>query len=62
MRDYFVRNKVDAAVVQTSAKGEADPASGDACVDMGAPTRANRGLVECLQPDRRVEVTFIRGL
>lgn len=61
VRDYLVRNKVDAALVRTSAKGEIEPASGDACVDMGPERRANRGLVECLQPDRRVEVTFIRG-
>jgi OOP family OmpA-OmpF porin len=62
VRDYLVRNKVDAALVHTSAKGEAEPASGDACVDMGPERRANRGLVACLQPDRRVEVTFVRGL
>lgn len=62
VRDYFVRNKIDAAIVHTSAKGELEPASGDACVDMGPQTRANRGLVECLQPDRRVDVTFVRSL
>ena len=62
VREYLVRHKVDAAIVHTSAKGELEPASGDACVDMGPEARANRGLVECLQPDRRVDVTFIRGL
>jgi OmpA-OmpF porin, OOP family len=62
VRDYLVRNKVDSALVRTTAKGEVEPASGDGCVDMGPETRANRGLLECLQPDRRVEVTFIRGL
>jgi OOP family OmpA-OmpF porin len=62
VRDYLVRNKVDASLVHTSAKGEVEPASGDGCVDMGPETRANRGLVRCLQPDRRVDVTFVRGL
>lgn len=62
VRDYLVRNKVDVAIVHTGAKGEVEPASSDGCLDMGPETRANRGLVECLQPDRRVDVTFVRGL
>jgi OOP family OmpA-OmpF porin len=62
VRDYLVRNKIAAAIIHTGAKGEVEPASGDACIDMGPQRRANRALVECLQPDRRVDVTFVRGL
>lgn len=62
VRDYLVRNKIDAAIVHTSAKGELEPVSGDACMGMGPQRRVNRALVDCLQPDRRVDVTFVRGL
>lgn len=61
VKDYLVGRNVDPAAVRTSAKGELEPASGDACVDMGLETRRNAGLVECLQPDRRVEVTLAGG-
>ena len=58
VKAYLVDRKIDAALVQTSALGEREPVSGDACVDMGPDTRRNAGLVECLQPDRRVELTW----
>lgn len=61
VKDYLVGRNVDPAAMRTSAKGELEPASGDACVDMGPETRRNAGLVECLQPDRRVEVTLAGG-
>jgi len=61
VKDYLVGRNVDPAAVRTGAKGELEPASGDACVDMGPETRRNAGLVECLQPDRRVEVTLAGG-
>jgi OOP family OmpA-OmpF porin len=56
-----VGKAVEPGAVRISARGELEPASGDACVDMGPETRRNAGLVECLQPDRRVEVTLIGG-
>ena len=60
VKAYLVQKKeIDAAAVRTSAKGELVPASGDACEDMGPELRRNTGLVECLQPDRRVEVSLI---
>ena len=61
VKDYLLRRNIDRGAVRTSAKGELEPASGDACVDMGPETRRNAGLVECLQADRRVEVTLIGG-
>ena len=59
VRDYLAGRDVDPALVRASAKGEAAPVTGDACVDMGPEQRANAALVECLQADRRVEVTAI---
>lgn len=61
VKAYLVGRNVDPAAVRTSAKGELEPASGDACVDMRPETRRNVGLVRCLQPDRRVEVTLAAG-
>ena len=58
VKAYLVEKKIDAAAVQTSALGEGEPASGDACIDMGRETRGNAALVECMQPDRRVELTW----
>jgi OOP family OmpA-OmpF porin len=62
VKAYLVGKDIDGAAVRISARGELEPASGDACVDMGQETRRNAGLVECLQPDRRVEVTLIGGV
>jgi OmpA-OmpF porin, OOP family len=53
VKGYLVARGVDPAVVRVGARGELEPRSGDACVDV--PPRA---LVECLQPDRRVQVTL----
>jgi OOP family OmpA-OmpF porin len=61
VKAYLVGRNVDPAAVRTSAKGELEPASGDACADMGPQIRRNVGLVKCLQPDRRVEVTLAAG-
>jgi OOP family OmpA-OmpF porin len=62
VKAYLVeKRRIDPAAVHTSAKGELEPASGDACMEMGPELRKNTGLVECLQPDRRVEVTVSRG-
>jgi OOP family OmpA-OmpF porin len=61
VKAYLVGLGVEASLVSTSAKGEADPATGDGCIEMGPETRRNRALVECLQPDRRVAVTILPG-
>lgn len=59
VKAYLVKKRIDPLAVRTGAKGEREPASGDACVGMGPETRRNRGLVECLGPDRRVELTVL---
>jgi OmpA-OmpF porin, OOP family len=58
VKAYLVEKKIDAGAVQTSALGEREPMSGDACVDMGPERRGNARLLECLQADRRVELTW----
>ena len=61
VKAHLVRLGADAGLVRVSAKGEAEPATGDGCIEMGPETRRNRALVECLQPDRRVAVTVLSG-
>lgn len=59
VKAYLVSLGIDAGVVHTSAKGEAEPISADDCIDMGPENRQNRALIECLQPDRRVAVVVV---
>lgn len=48
--DYLVRRGVDAAILQSMGKGDADPIS-------DCPGgKANKALIACLSPNRRVEV------
>src|SRR5688572_19632651 len=56
VKDYLVGKNLD---VRTDARGEIESATADACFDLGPEVKGNAGLVECLQPDRRVEVTVI---
>ena len=40
-------------------RGEAQPATGDACQKLGAATRHNQDLKACLAPDRRVVIEAV---
>lgn len=51
VRDYL-RQRASTQNVQASGKGESQPVTGDQC--KGVRNRSK--LIECLQPDRRVEV------
>lgn len=59
VKDYLVSKGVEANRVYTEGKGEAQPVTGDSCKNMGKEHRSNKKLVECLQPDRRVEIEII---
>lgn len=59
VKAYLVSRGIDPQAVRTYAKGESEPVTGDGCVDMGPETRDNPGLIECLQPDRRVTVAVV---
>lgn len=53
VKEYLVDNKgIDPNRVFTDGKGEANPVTGDTCQG----NRATRALIECLAPDRRVEI------
>ncbi len=60
VRAYLAGKGVDAGRVRTEAKGKSGPVTGEACKNMGAERRKNQKLVECLQRDRRVEVSDAR--
>jgi OOP family OmpA-OmpF porin len=55
VKDYLA-GKVATQNIEAAGKGEAEPVTGAACERMGPEQRKNRKLVECLQPDRRVEI------
>ena len=55
VRDYL-EGKVATRNIEVAGKGESEPVTGAACERMGPEQRKNRKLVECLQPDRRVEI------
>ena len=52
VRAYLVGKGVDAGSIRTESRGEREAVTGEACKDQG------RKRIECLQPDRRVEVTL----
>ena len=62
VKAYLTARDVQPDAVHASAKGEREPKSGDGCFDMGPELRRNRALVECLRPDRRVEVSVVADL
>ncbi len=58
VRAYLVGKGVAAGSIRTEAKGEREALTGDACGKRDPESRKQK-LVECLQPDRRVEITLV---
>lgn len=58
VRAYLVGKGVDAARIRTEGKGEREAVTGETCNKAGPEKRKGKKLVECLQPDRRVEITL----
>jgi OOP family OmpA-OmpF porin len=55
VKDYLVAQGIDAARIETAAKGESMPVA--SCDEVkGKVSGLNKDLVECLKPNRRVEV------
>lgn len=53
VKSYLVKEKgIPAERIFTDGKGEANPVTGDSCKG----NKKTRALIDCLQPDRRVEV------
>lgn len=59
VKQYLISKGVPANRVYTEGKGEKMPVTGDKCKNMGAENRRNKKLIDCLQPDRRVEIQVI---
>lgn len=59
VKAYLVSKAIDANRVYAEGKGESQPVTGDKCAKMGREHRSNKKLVDCLQPDRRVDVEVI---
>jgi len=58
VKAYLVSKGAQQNRVYTEGKGEKQPVSGDKCKGMGED-RKNQKLIDCLQPDRRVEIEVI---
>lgn len=59
VKKYLLSKGVPANRVYTEGKGEKMPVTGDKCKNMGPENRRNKKLIDCLQPDRRVEIQVI---
>jgi OOP family OmpA-OmpF porin len=59
VKEYLVSKGIEANRVYTEGKGEKQPVTGDKCKGLGAESGKNKKLVQCLQPDRRVDVEVI---
>jgi OOP family OmpA-OmpF porin len=57
--DYLASKGIDQSRLQVEGRGEDQPVTGDQCKRMGAEKASNKKLVQCLQPDRRVEAELL---
>ncbi|HET9351028.1 MAG TPA: OmpA family protein [Burkholderiales bacterium] len=54
VKDYLAERGAQTNVITAQGKGESAPVTGDQCKKM-----AGKKLIECLQPDRRVEIEVL---
>jgi OmpA-OmpF porin, OOP family len=59
IKAYLVTKGIEANRVYTEGKGEKQPVTAGKCKSMGKEHRSNKKMVECLQPDRRVDIEVI---
>ena len=59
VKAYLVSKGIETNRIYTEGKGEKQPVTGDKCKKMGKSSGANKKLVACLAPDRRVEIEVI---
>lgn len=55
VKNYLVSKGIEANRVYTEGKGETQPVTGDSCKG----TKRSKALIQCLQPDRRVDIEVI---
>ena len=56
VKRYLSENGADDTLVRAEGRGESAPVTGTQCQGLGAERASNQKLVQCLQPDRRVEI------
>ncbi len=59
VKDYLAQKGIPAERIKAAGKGESEPVTGERCNRMGPERASNRKLVQCLQPDRRVEIQVL---
>ena len=59
IKAYLVSKGIEGNRVYTEGKGEKQPLTGGGCKKYGKEHRGNKKMIECLQPDRRVEIEVI---
>jgi OOP family OmpA-OmpF porin len=59
VKDYLAERGAKANTITAQGKGESDPVTGADCQKMGPERGSNKKLVNCLQPDRRVEIEVL---
>lgn len=57
VKEFLIGQQIDPNRVYTEGKGKTQPVS--QCKNLGAENGKNKKLIECLQPDRRVEIEVI---
>lgn len=56
VKTYLAQKGIGDDKVRVEGRGEEQPVTGDDCAKMGPERGSNKKLVNCLQPDRRVEI------
>ena len=60
VQQYLAQSaRLEPQQIEAQGVGEADPVTGDKCRNLGPERKSNRKLVDCLQPDRRVDVEVL---
>jgi OOP family OmpA-OmpF porin len=59
VKQYLISRGIADNLIYTEGKGKTQPVTGDACANLGRENGRNKKLVECLQPDRRVDIEVI---
>ncbi|MCL2022186.1 MAG: OmpA family protein [Betaproteobacteria bacterium] len=59
VKQYLVSKGIAADRIYTEGKGKTQPVTGNSCDNLGREHASNKKLVECLQPDRRVDIELI---
>lgn len=59
VKQYLVSKGIAADRVYTEGRGKTQPVTGTSCNNLGREHASNKKLVDCLQPDRRVDIELI---